>query len=146
MGVYSKMKNRINDSYGSLAAYELNQGSMDQMQSSENQAALSQMRNMLKDSLNTQAATAAVTGASPAEQAIAKQQATQALAQATQGIAANATSAKNNAMQAYYQANIAKNNAMNEIDKQKMSFIGGLANSAIAAGAKIGSAALMPGS
>ena len=136
------MKKRIDDSYGSMAAYELNQGSMDQMQSSENQAALSQMRDMLNNSLKDQAAQAAVTGASPAEQALAKQQATQALAQATQGIAQNATSAKNNAMQAYYQANIEKNKAMNEVDKQKMAFIGGLANSAIAAGAKLGSAGL----
>lgn len=136
------MKNRIEDSYGSLAAYNLNQGSMDTMQSSENQAALSAMRDMLMKNNEQQAAQAAITGASPAAQAIAKQQAAESIAQATQGIAASGSQLKRNAMQGYLDANIAKNNAMNEVDKFKKQQQSQLINSGIAAAASLGSAAL----
>lgn len=142
MGVYSKMKNRIEDSYGSLAAYQLNQGSMDTMQSSENQAALSQMRDLLNKSNEQAAAQAAITGASLAAQALAKQQSTESLAQATQGIASSGSQLKRNAMQGYYEANIAKNNAMNDVDKFKKQQQSSMINAGISAAGSIASKAV----
>ena len=68
------------------------------------QQALAAERNMLKDNLNTIRATSAITGATPAAQAIAREQNMQAIADTTAKMGANITADRNQAMQQYLAA------------------------------------------
>ena len=68
------------------------------------QQALAAEKNMLNDSLKTIRATSAITGASPAAEAMAREQNTRAIADATARMGANITADRNQAMQGYLQA------------------------------------------
>ena len=68
------------------------------------QQALAAEKNMLKDNLDTIRATSAVTGATPAAEAIAREQNMQAIADSTAKMGANITQDRNTAMQGYLQA------------------------------------------
>lgn len=65
------------------------------------QQALAAEREMLKDNLNTIQATSAITGATPAAEAIAREQAMKTIADSTARMGANITADKNSAMAAY---------------------------------------------
>ena len=77
----------------------------DPLQSSENQAALRQARELLKSNNQRTAASAAVTGATDESVALQKAAANEALEDITADIAAGSTQMKNNAMQNYLAAN-----------------------------------------
>ena len=68
------------------------------------QQALAAERNMLKENLDTIRATSAITGASPAAEAIAREQAMRAISDSTAKMGANITADRNNAMASYLQA------------------------------------------
>lgn len=68
------------------------------------QQALAAERDMLKDNLNTIRATSAITGATPAAEAIAREQAMKTIADSTARMGANITADRNQAMQGYLQA------------------------------------------
>lgn len=68
------------------------------------QQALAAEKKMLQDNLNTIRATSAITGASPAAEAIARQQAMDAISDSTARMGANITADRNQAMQGYIQA------------------------------------------
>lgn len=68
------------------------------------QQALAAERDMLKDNLNTIRATSAITGATPAAESIARDQAMEAIADSTARMGANITADRNQAMQGYLQA------------------------------------------
>lgn len=85
--------------------YYNNLASMDQLQRSENQAALAEARDLLTASTKRSAASSAVTGATPAAVAMEKEAANKALSDITTGIAKNASSVKDAAMQNYLNAN-----------------------------------------
>lgn len=99
--------------------YYNNLASMDQLQRSENQAALAEARDLLTQSTRRSAATAAVTGATPEATALEKQAATKALADVTTGIARNASATKDQAMQNYLAANRQYTDAINNVRTQQ---------------------------
>lgn len=68
------------------------------------QQALAAERNLLNENLKQIRATSAITGASPAAEAIAREQAQQAIAESTARMGANITADRNQAMQGYLQA------------------------------------------
>lgn len=68
------------------------------------QQALAAEKNMLNDNLKAIRAQSALTGASPAAEAMAREQNTQAIADATARMGANLTADRNNAMQGYLNA------------------------------------------
>lgn len=68
------------------------------------QQALAAEKNLLNESLDRIRATSAITGASPAAEAIAREQNTRAIADATARMGANITADRNQAMQGYLQA------------------------------------------
>lgn len=119
------------------AEYEnqANQG----IQNSAYQQALAAEREMLKDNLAASNAMGAVTGASPAAQALAKQQAVDAIADATAKMGANITADRNAAMTNYInagkQATEAKSQALIAESQAQSQALSGL----ISAGAQLAS-------
>lgn len=80
-------------------------GEMDQLNSSENQAALKAARDMLAKNTQRIAATAAVSGASPESIAIQKAANNASMENIVGNVAAQATANKRSAMDAYIEAN-----------------------------------------
>lgn len=111
----------------------------DPLQSSENQAALRQARELLKSNTQRTAASAAVTGATDESVALQKAAANEALEDITADIAAGSTQMKNNAMQNYLAANKQYTDAINDARLKRgedqanatNSLIGGLTNAAV---------------
>lgn len=68
------------------------------------QQALAAERNLLQDNLNTIRATSAITGATPAAEAIAREQAMRVISDSTARMGANITADRNQAMQGYLEA------------------------------------------
>lgn len=68
------------------------------------QQALAAERNMLQQNLDTIRATSAITGATPAQEAIAREQAMKTIADSTAKMGANITADRNQAMQGYLEA------------------------------------------
>ena len=108
----SKAKDTEMDYYKSLA-------SMDQLQRSENQAALAEARDLLTASTKRSAGSAAVTGATPEAVALEKEAATKALANITTGIAQNASITKDQAMSNYLDANRQYTQAISNVRTQQ---------------------------
>lgn len=110
-----KEATKLWDKYYVKAANEYRNQANQGINNTGYQQALAAERNMLKDSLNTIRATSAVTGASPAAEAIAREQNAQAIADATARMGANITADRNQAMQGYLnaakEATAAKSNA-----------------------------------
>lgn len=88
--------------------------SSDPLYNSENQAALRQARELLKQNNQRTAASAAVTGATDESVALQKAAATEALEDITADIAADSTRYKDNAMQHYLAANKQYTDAIND--------------------------------
>lgn len=111
----------------------------DPLQSSENQAALRQARELLKANSRRTAASAAVTGATDESVALQKAAANEALEDITADIAARGTQERNNAMSNYLAANKQYTDAINDArlkrgeDKATAtnSLISGLTNAAV---------------
>lgn len=91
----------------------------DPLQSSENQAALRQARELLKSNTQRALASAAVTGATDESVALQKAAANEALEDITADIAAGSTQFKNNAMQNYLAANRNYTDAINNVRIKK---------------------------
>lgn len=130
----SKAKDTEMDYYKSLA-------SMDQLQRSENQAALAEARDLLTASTKRSAGSAAVTGATPEAVALEKEAATKALADITTGIAKNASITKDQAMSNYLDANRQYTQAISNVRTQQAqaesAALGGLLEAGIGAASKI---------
>lgn len=130
----NKAKNTEMDYYKSLA-------SMDQLQRSENQAALAEARDLLTASTKRSAGSAAVTGATPEAVALEKEAATKALADITTGIAKNASVTKDQAMSNYIDANRQYTQAINNVRTQQAQAesdaLGGLLGAGIGAASTI---------
>ncbi len=92
------------------------------------QQALAAERNMLQDNLNTIRATSAITGASPAGEAIAREQAMKTIADSTARMGANISADRNAAMSGYL-------NAAKEAARGKAAAATGQAQSETQAGA-----------
>lgn len=86
----------------------------DPLQNSENQAALRQARELLKQNTNRVAASAAVTGATPETVALQKAAANESLEDITADIAAGSTQFRTDAMQNYLNANKNYTDAIND--------------------------------
>lgn len=104
-GAYKKTIKDLESAKQTEMNYYNNLASMDQLQRSENQAALAEARELLTASTKRSAASSAVTGATPAAVAMEKEAANKALSDITTGIAKNASSVKDAAMQNYLNAN-----------------------------------------
>lgn len=114
------------------------------IQSSAYQQALAAERDLLKRSLANTEATAAVTGATPAAQALAREQATEAIADATSKMGSQVGQDRNSAMGNYLNAaRIAtegKNNALLQEAQAQSQALSGL----ISAGAQVASSFAKP--
>lgn len=148
-GAYKKASRDLNAAKDLEMGYYKNQANLDQLQRSENQAALSEAREMLSDNTRRTAARAAVTGGTPAATALEKEAATKALADITTGIAKNATASKDAAMQSYLSANREYTNAINNVRlqqaQQESAALGGLLEAGIGAASKAASKAATGG-
>ncbi len=118
-GAYKKATKDLNNAKDLEMGYYKNLADMDQLQRSENQAALTEARELLSDSNRRAAARAVVTGATPEAVAQSKQAATNAVAGITTGIARNATATKDQAMQNYLSANRQYTDAINNVRLQQ---------------------------
>lgn len=121
--------------------YYSNLASMDQLQRSENQAALAEARELLTASTKRSAASSAVTGATPTAVALEKEADNKALADITTGIAKNASSVKDAAMQNYLNANKQYTEAIAGVRTQQAqaetAALGGLLSAGIGSATKI---------
>lgn len=116
-GSSGERKQAINDleeAKGKEQAYWERVAYSNPLQSSENQAALRQARELLKSNTQRTAAAQAVTGATDESVALQKAAATEALEDITADIAAGSTQYKNNAMQNYLLANKQYTDAIND--------------------------------
>lgn len=116
-GSSGERKQAINDleeAKGKELAYWERLAYSDPLQSSENQAALRQARELLKSNTQRTAAAQAVTGATDESVALQKAAATEAMEDITADIAAGSTQYKNNAMQNYLLANKQYTDAIND--------------------------------
>lgn len=122
--------------------YYNNQANMDQLQRSENQAALSAAKELLMENNKRAAGAAAVTGASPQAVAMEKGNAVKALSDTATGIARNASAIKDQAMQNYLSANRHYTEAVGNIRLQQAeaetAALSGLLESGISAATSFG--------
>lgn len=118
-GAYKKSINDLNKAKNLEMDYYKNLASMDQLQRSENQAALAEARELLTNSTKRSAATAAVTGATPEAAALEKEAATKALSDITTGVARNASITSDQAMSNYLNANREYTQAINNVRTQQ---------------------------
>lgn len=118
-GAYKQAVNDLNEAKDLEMNYYKSLASMDQLQRSENQAALAEARDLLTASTKRSAASAAVTGATPQAVALEKEAATKALADITTGIAKNASVTKDQAMSNYIDANRQYTQAINNVRTQQ---------------------------
>ena len=136
-GAYKKATKDLNNAKDLEMGYYKNLADMDQLQRSENQAALTEARELLSDSNRRAAARAAVTGATPESVSLSKQAATNAVAGITTDIARKATATKDQAMQNYLSANRQYTDAINNVRlqqaKAETEALGGLLEAGIGA-------------
>lgn len=118
-GAYNKSISDLEAAKSKELAYYDRIAHSDPLQNSENQAALRQARELLKDSTRRTAATAAVTGATDESVALQKAAANQSLENITSDIAANSTQYKDAAMQNYLTANRSYVDAINNVRIKK---------------------------
>lgn len=118
-GAYKQAVNDLNEAKDYEMNYYKSLASMDQLQRSENQAALAEARELLTASTKRSAASAAVTGATPQAVALEKEAATKALADITTGIAKNASITKDQAMSNYIDANRYYTQAVSNVRTQQ---------------------------
>lgn len=118
-GAYKQAVNDLNEAKDLEMNYYKSLASMDQLQRSENQAALAEARELLTASTKRSAGSAAVTGATPQAVALEKEAATKALADITTGIAKNASVTKDQAMNNYIDANRQYTQAINNVRTQQ---------------------------
>lgn len=118
-GAYKQTIDDLNKAKDMEMNYYKNLASMDQLQRSENQAALAEARELLTASTKRSAGAAAVTGATPEGQALEKEAANKALSDITTGIARNATATKDQAMNAYLDANRQYTQAISNVRTQQ---------------------------
>ena len=134
-GAYKESVKDLEKSKDLEMNYYHNQANMDQLARSENQAALAEARELLTQNNKRATASAAVTGATPESVALEKQNATEALADITTGIAKNASATKDAAMQNYLSANRDYTTAINNVklkqSEAETSALGGLLSSGI---------------
>lgn len=140
-GAYKQSINDLNKAKDTEMDYYKSLASMDQLQRSENQAALAEARDLLTASTKRSAGSAAVTGATPEAVALEKEAATQALADITTGIAKNASITKDQAMSNYLDANRQYTQAISNVRTQQAKgesdALGGLLGAGIGAASKI---------
>lgn len=117
----------------------------DPLQSSENQAALRQARELLKGNINRAAGAAALTGATDESVALQKAAANESLEDITADIAANSTQQKNAAMQNYLAANRSYTDAINNIRVQQSQAEAQALQGLIGAGTSIATAGISAG-
>lgn len=134
-GAYKESVKDLEKSKDLEMNYYHNQANMDQLARSENQAALAEARELLTQNNKRATASAAVTGATPESVALEKQNATEALADITTGIAKNASVTKDAAMQNYLSANRDYTTAINNVklkqSEAETAALGGLLSSGI---------------
>lgn len=118
-GAYKQTIDDLNKAKDLEMSYYKNLAEMDQLQRSENQAALAEARDLLTTSSKRSAATAAVTGATPEAQALEKEAATKALSDITTGVARNASATKDQAMANYLEANKEYTQAISNVRTQQ---------------------------
>lgn len=118
-GAYKQAVNDLNEAKDYEMNYYKSLASMDQLQRSENQAALAEARELLTASTKRSAGSAAVTGATPQAVALEKEAATKALADITTGIAKNASITKDQAMSNYIDANRYYTQAISNVRTQQ---------------------------
>lgn len=118
-GAYKQSIDDLNKAKDLEMSYYKNLAEMDQLQRSENQAALAEARDLLTASSKRTAATAAVTGATPEAQALEKEAATKALSDITTGVARNASATKDQAMANYLAANKEYTQAISNVRTQQ---------------------------
>lgn len=140
-GAYKQAVNDLNEAKDYEMNYYKSLASMDQLQRSENQAALAEARDLLTASTKRSAASAAVTGATPQAVALEKEAATNALADITTGIAKNASTMKDQAMSNYIDANRQYTQAISNVRTQQAqaesAALGGLLSAGIGAASTI---------
>lgn len=110
-GAYRKARDQWNQYLGEADSYYkgiANEG----LNNSQYQAVLAKQREMLRDTISRQAAQAAITGASPAAQALARQQAYNSLADTMTGLGARASEDSKAAMDKYMAASQAARSAI----------------------------------
>lgn len=118
-GAYKQSVKDLNEAKDLEMNYYKGLASMDQLQRSENQAALAEARDLLTAGTKRSAASAAVTGATPQAVALEKEAATKALADITTGIAKNASVTKDQAMSNYIDANRQYTQAISNVRTQQ---------------------------
>lgn len=104
-GAYEQARQDLEQGRQLETTYYKGLGEMDQLNSSENQAALKAARDMLAKNTQRIAATAAVSGASPESIAIQKAANNVSMEKIVGGVAEQATANKRSAMDAYLEAN-----------------------------------------
>ena len=131
-GAYKKAEqnwDKYADEFGSYYKAQAAEG----INATPYQQALAAEREILKNNLQTTAATSALTGGTAASQALAKQQATDAIAEATSRMAVQANNDQMNAMQNYQnvakQATEGKNSALISEAQAQSQAMGGLIKS-----------------
>lgn len=134
-GGYKSSTKDLNKAKDLEMNYYQNLSYMDQLQRSENQAALAEARELLSNNIKTVASTAAVTGATPENVALAKKNATEALSNITTNVSKNATYNKDEAMRNYLSANRDYTTAINNVkiqqSKAETEALGGLLGAGI---------------
>lgn len=118
-GAYKQSIDDLNKAKDLEMSYYKNLAEMDQLQRSENQAALAEARDLLTASSKRTAATAAVTGATPEAQALEKEAANEALSDIVTGVAENASATKDQAMANYLAANKEYTQAISNVRTQQ---------------------------
>ncbi len=139
-GAYKKSIKDLETAKKDTMDYYQDLANQDMLQRSENQAALAEARDMLITSNRRSGASSVVSGATPAAQALEKEAASKTLADITTGIAKNATSTKDAAMQNYLAANKEYTQAINNVRvsqaQAESAALGGLLGAGIDAATK----------
>jgi hypothetical protein len=134
-GAYKSAINDLQKDKSQELSYWNSRAHADFLNDSQNQAALKQAREMLREGTERAENRAAVSGAT--EESVAQQKAanSQAMGNVVSNIAANATQQKDQAMLNYLEANrqytASINNMKIQKDQQKAAAVGGLINSGI---------------
>ena len=118
-GAYNRSISDLEAARDKELAYWDRMANADPLQSSENQAALRQARELLMANNRRAAASAAVTGATDESVALQKAAANESLEDITADIASTATQQKNNAMANYLSANRSYVDAINNVRIKK---------------------------
>lgn len=136
-GAYNRSISDLEAARDKELAYWDRLANTDPLQSSENQAALRQARELLMANNRRSAASAAVTGATDESVALQKAAANESLEDITADIASTATQQKNNAMTNYLNANKSYVDAINNVRIKKSESEAGAMQNLINAGVNL---------